>query len=395
MTQLLPLDHLKFSSSISLDSIHKRCAFNNRKNGIIRMSNAAQEVMREPQKWAPAMEAGKEDIPAPNDMTSVQYGIQYQNEHDIPGHRQKEPGHRPSSSTQTSSIKSSRSQTLPLGPPPLSFSPWDKKISIVVCTLGLLFFDLALPCLIYYTLEALTDLDIEINLGISCASLGLGELLELPLRGYRLFKYPSQYAPLGQDAKWGFDFLFWWYLIATVIGIVPYVISTSLDEPILWLFLFTPGFLAAFAVVTAAVSLYPFRLPMRVSSDAKGERCKSFTYYVIEDFVAVDAGQGRGYRAELKERWNASPVFRLMIWEVNLWWTVGGVIFIGALAGITWGCDFNTAYGLSFGVLFIWIGVWAAATWWWVRRKLQIEREWFGRRTVPIEGDGEKESDIV
>jgi hypothetical protein len=283
-------------------------------------------------------------------------------------------------------------------PPPLSFDPWSKKYSILVCTLGLLFFDLVLPCIIYYTLQAYTNLDIEINLGISCASLGLGEMMELPLRGYRLVKYRSSYAPLGQEAKWGFDFLLWWYLIATVIGIVPYVMSTSLDEPILWLFLFTPGFLTIFVVVTGAVSAVPFKLPFRVSSDEKGMRCKPFVYYVIEDFIAVDAGQMRGYREELRERWIASPGFRRLIWDVNMWWTVGGVVFTGALAGITWGLDFNVAYGLSFGILFLWIGIWAGLTWLWVRRELGRELVWFARTGARIEGgvmEKVKELDLV
>ncbi|KAN0106849.1 hypothetical protein V8E51_009725 [Hyaloscypha variabilis] len=353
----------------------------------------------------PASGLRDEEIPPPTHPSRPHIASPPNHTNDTPSSREKQHAHRPSSSTQnsrsttTSSFSLSAQKISPTcpssSPPPLSFSPWDKKPSIIVCTLGLLFFDLALPCLIYYTLYAYTSLNIEINLGISCASLGLGEMLELPLRGYRLFKYPEIYAPLGQQRKWGFDFLFWWYLVATVIGIVPYVMSTSLDEPILWLFLFTPGFLAVFASATAAVSLVPFRLPFRVSSDGKGERCKPFTYYVIEDFVAVDADQRRGYREELRERWNASPVFRRLLWEVNLWWTVGGGVYTGGLAGITWGCDFNTAYGLSFGVLFIWIGVWAAVTWWWVRRKLRIEREWFSSRTVPIEGNLEKEADIV
>ena len=314
---------------------------------------------------------------------------------------EQEQTSRPSSSTQNSRSSFDFAKFPSLGPqtrpPPLSFNPWDKKGSIIFCTSGLLFFDLVLPCLVYYTLDAYTNLEIEINLGISCASLGLGELLELPLRGYRLYKYPSIYAPLGQTSKWGFDFLFWWYLIATVIGIVPYVISTSLDNPILWLFLFTPGFLALFASATAAISLFPFRLPFRVSSDAKGEKCKPFTYYVIEDFVAVDADQQRQYRSELLARWTASPVFRRLIWEVNLWWTVGGCVFTGALAGITWGCEFGVAYGLSFGVLFIWIGVWAAVTWGWVRWRLGLERKWFRSRAreIPIEGIREKGEETV
>jgi hypothetical protein len=292
-------------------------------------------------------------------------------------------------------LKQDEAKNLGLRPPPLSFSPWTKKSAIIICTLGLLLFDLVLPCIMYYTLKSITSLNIEVNLGISCASLGLGETMELPLRGYRLVKGRSIYAPLGQEAKWGFDFLFWWYLIATVIGIVLYVISTSLDEPVLWLFLMTPGFLAGFAVLTAGVSAIPFRLPCRVSSDQKGERCKPFVYYVIEDFVAVDAGQMRGYREELQARWNASPIFRRLLWDLNMWWMVGGAVFTSALAGITWGLSFEIAYGLSFGVLFLWIGIWALGTWWWVRRELWREREWFARTTVGIETDMDKELDIV
>lgn len=269
-----------------------------------------------------------------------------------------------------------------LAPPPLTFSIRDKIPSIVVCTLAILFFDLVMPCILYYTLNTLTDINIESVLGISCACLGLGELLELPLRGYRLYRYPEQYAPLGQKGKWGLDFLFWWYLIATVIGFVPYVVSTCFDTPILWLFLMTPGLLVGFAIMTTAVSAVPFKLPFRVSSDEKGERCKPFVYYVIEDFIAVDAGQMRGYREELKARWNASPVFKRLIWDINMWWTVGGVVFIGALAAMTWGLDFSVAYGLSFGMLFVWIGLWAIGSWLWVKRGLRREQQWFIKADV-------------
>ncbi len=308
------------------------------------------------------------------------------NEHHIPALAVGEVGNLPRSGFANTSLDLSDSddgeKMRALRPPPLSFSPWDKKASILVCTFGVLLFDLVLPCIVYYTLESLTDLDIEIVLGISCASLGMGELMELPLRGYRLVKYRSEYAPLGQTAKWGFDFLFWWYLIATVIGIVPYVMATSLDEPILWLFLMTPALLVGFAIATTAISIFPFTLPFRVSSDPKGERCKPFVYYIIEDFVAVDAGQKRGYREELRARWVASPIFRQVIWDINLWWTIGGVIFIGALSDMTWGLDFDLAYGLSFGLLFVWIGIWALGSWLWVIRGLRKERQWYSRVSV-------------
>ncbi|CZR56319.1 uncharacterized protein PAC_06207 [Phialocephala subalpina] len=330
----------------------------------------------------PSISRNHEAIPDTS-TSSGQAGAKTRNDHEMPSPPIKAMGmgHSPRSSSTDTTLSSNGDdeKMRALGPPPLSFSPWDKKISIIICTLGLLFFDLVLPCILYYAISYNTDLNMEVVLGISCASLGLGELMELPLRGYRLVKHRSEYAPLGQTAKWGFDFLFWWYAVATVIGIVPYVISTSFDSPILWLFLMTPGFLVGFAIATTVVSMIPFSLPCRVSSDAKGQTCKPFVYYVIEDFVAVDAGQKRGYREELRARWNASPIFRRLIWDINLWWTIGGVVFIGALAGMTWGLDFDTAYGLSFGLLFVWIGLWALGSRLWVIRALPKEREWFAR----------------
>jgi hypothetical protein len=280
-------------------------------------------------------------------------------------------------------------------PPPLSFDPWTKKTSIVISILAILFFDLVLPCLVYYLLATLTILDEEDVLGIACASLGVGELVELPLRGWRLVRQREEYAPLGQRAKWGFDFFFWWYAAATVVGIVPYVMATDLEYAIEWLFLMSPGLIVGFAAATAAVSAVPFRLPMRVSSDAKGERCKPFVYYIIEDFVSVDAHQKRQYREELRVRYGASRIFREMIWQVNMWWIVGCILFIGGLSGITWGVSFPIAYGVSLALLFVWIVVWSLVTLWWVKRALQVERGLFLQSATSAQGAIYRENMMV
>ncbi|TVY37330.1 hypothetical protein LSUB1_G004742, partial [Lachnellula subtilissima] len=228
-------------------------------------------------------------------------------------------------------------------PPPLTFSPLQKKTSILICTLALLTSDLLLPLLLYYTLSRHTSISLAINLGVSCASLGLCEFLELPLRGYRLISHPEKYAPLGSpDSPSLFarlDFFFWWYALATIVGIVPYVLATSLDEPIPWLFLYTPGLLVGFAALTGVASVCTCACNVRILRcwcKVSGERCKPFVYYVLEDFVAVDAGQGRAWRAQLRARWKGSPMFRRVLWEVNVGWVVGGGVFCAALAGIVW-----------------------------------------------------------
>lgn len=161
------------------------------------------------------------------------------------------------------------------------------------------------------------------------------------------------------------------------MGVVPYIMATDLDYAIEWLFLMSPGLIVGFAVATTAVTAVPFKIPVRLSSDAKGARCRPFVYYVIEDFIAVDAHQKRPFREELRARYAASRIFRAMIWEINMWWTIGGVLFIGGLAGITWAVPFPIAYGVSLGLLFVWIILWSMATIWWVKRALEIERKWF------------------
>ncbi|OCK75858.1 hypothetical protein K432DRAFT_385893 [Lepidopterella palustris CBS 459.81] len=265
-------------------------------------------------------------------------------------------------------------------PPPLSFSPWTKTCSIINCTLALLFFDVLLPCLLYYVLQYVTNLNELDVLGIACLSLGLGELMELPVRGYRLVKHRQRYGPLGSEGKWEFDSLFWYYSAATIVAIIPYVLATDQDNPIYWLFLYTPGILTGFCALPLIITIIPFPLPFRISSDAKGVRCKPAVYYVVEDFIAVDAGQGRSFREEWRARYDASPIFRKLIWEMNLWWILGCGVFMGALAGVTWGVEFAIAYGVSLALIFIWIGVWALLSWGWVRWRLRLEREWFLER---------------
>lgn len=68
-----------------------------------------------------------------------------------------------------------------------------------------------------------------------------------------------------------------------------------------------------------------------------------------------------------------------MMWALNLWWTVGGILYIGALAAVTWGTDFDFGYGLVLGLPFLWIGLWIIGTCWYVQRELAKENEWFKR----------------
>ena len=43
---------------------------------------------------------------------------------------------------------------------------------------------------------------------------------------------------------------------------------------------------------------------------------------VIEDVIAVDTGAGRAYRRAINDRYEASPMFRRMLWQLNTFWAV-------------------------------------------------------------------------
>lgn len=43
---------------------------------------------------------------------------------------------------------------------------------------------------------------------------------------------------------------------------------------------------------------------------------------VIEDVIAVDTGVGRAYRRAINERYEASPMFRNMLHQLNLFWAI-------------------------------------------------------------------------
>lgn len=63
-----------------------------------------------------------------------------------------------------------------------------------------------------------------------------------------------------------------------------------------------------------------FRTPFRISSLPRGVAMRPGIYTIIEDIIAVDTGSGRLYREALDARYEASPLFRRMLYQLNLFW---------------------------------------------------------------------------
>lgn len=199
---------------------------------------------------------------------------------------------------------------------------------------------------------------------------GFGELYILLARVWRLYFRREQCAPLLSRAKWELDATSWVYAVAMLLALIPFVVGSALVMPTLYLYspAFIMGFLFVLMIVTTTI---PFKLPTGINSQPRGTVLRPFIYYAAEDFIAVDGLQDREFRIRYNERYESSKAFRRMFVYLTLWWEVGVCVYIGSLSAVIWTLEFHYAFGLSFGVLFTYIAVWAAGSYLYVMAEMK------------------------
>lgn len=262
-------------------------------------------------------------------------------------------------------------------------------LSIIVGPPIVLLLDLIVPCAIYYSWLHIArekwrkhgeigprPVYNEHVLGLSVAAFGIGELYILLVRVVRLIKDHDGCAPLLSKHKWELDATCWVYGTALLVALAPFLISTlAKDEVIPWLYIYSPGALMAFLGLVAIITLLPIRLPIRINDDPKGSRIKPILYYAAEDFISVDNFQGRKFRKRFRQRYEANPKIRTMILHLTLFWIGGICLYLGCIGAIIWSLEFEIAWGLSLGVMFMWILTWAGSTGLWVRTVVEREKD--------------------
>jgi len=266
-------------------------------------------------------------------------------------------------------------------------------------TLGLpmiVLFDIIVPCIIYYTWYdihrarwqqnckdwhsrnepcpiAKPQFDKDI-LGYAVICFGFGELYILLARVWRLVFRREQCAPLLSRNRWELDATSWVYAVAMIMALVPFVVGSTMVIP--ELYLYGPAFLMAFLGVLMIVTTFaPFRIPIGINSHARGSDLRPFIYYAAEDFIAVDGLQDREFRIRYNERYESSKSFRRMFVWLTLWWELGVLTYIGCLSAVIWTLEFHIAFGLSLGVLFSYIAVWAGTSYLYVHFEMDRQRK--------------------
>lgn len=119
------------------------------------------------------------------------------------------------------------------------------------------------------------------------------------------------------------------------------------------------------------------RVPLRISSFPPYERLPPLVYTFVEDIVAVDGGGLNTFRHAWRTRYEESVIIRKVVRHMSLLWGGSGVVFASALIVCAWKTDTDVAYGVCFGLPWLWAMVFAAGTVHYVQKMLEREeREW-------------------
>jgi len=283
--------------------------------------------------------------------------------------------------------------------------PW-QHIGITLGLPMIVLFDIVVPCIIYYswydshksTWEAecrdrfpgqqpcpieRPQFDRSI-LGSAIASFGVGELWILIARVWRLVFHQEDCAPLLSRSRWELDATSWVYLVAMVLALIPFVVGSTLVIPKLYLYgpSFIMGFLGILMIIT--IDLPFFKIPIGIDSQARGSTLRPFIYYAAEDFIAVDGLQDREFRVRYNERYESNKMFRQFFVDLTLWWLLGVLVYIGSVSAVIWTLPFHYAFGLSLGVLFSYIAIWAAVTYVWTIQEMKREHRAYEEGTIEV-----------
>jgi hypothetical protein len=201
--------------------------------------------------------------------------------------------------------------------------------------IALMVFDACVvPIVLYYALTFGGHVEGFIVFAVVTAIWGGPTYLEFAVRSLRLIKQHHFYKPLGVNKRWAFDITNW-ILVLTITVVTALLIVGAAPHDVFLRVLSMPGpaILYCLAGPVFVMSLYNFcgwNAPFRISSTHKGEKVLPGIYYIVEDIVAVNSGGGRPFREGLAARYKASPIFRKMIRDQSLFWSVPGLLVASA-----------------------------------------------------------------
>ncbi|KAH9885193.1 hypothetical protein F4778DRAFT_761460 [Xylariomycetidae sp. FL2044] len=278
--------------------------------------------------------------------------------------------------------------TLQPSPPPLKYTLRTRKWVIFWFWSITIFDSVVCPIVLYFGLwygcgPGNPDrewLSANTVFSIVTAAIGGASIFEYFLRAWRLWKKDSTCRVIGAtESRWLLDWFHWWYTIAWLIVMVELIVGSVQEDPFIRLLSIPlPTMLYVFGTLLLVMDVcryFQVAAPVRISSIPKGSQLRPGIYPLIEDVCAVDGSGGTEYRVALDRRYEASHVFRVMLRTLGIFWAVGAEGCAVMLTVLIYTLDnADIAYAIGWGVPFVWAGIWAAATFWFVGRELEKEK---------------------
>lgn len=133
-----------------------------------------------------------------------------------------------------------------------------------------------------------------------------------------------------------------------------------------------PCFILCFCIPFALTGIWDrrFRAPFRVSSLPAYQALPPLTYTIVEDVVGVDGGGRLAFRQAWRHRYEASRILRRILRITAIIWGVSGCVVAVALIVAAWTAPVDTAYGLGFGLSWLWAFILT-----YVHNQLTVERQ--------------------
>jgi hypothetical protein len=133
-------------------------------------------------------------------------------------------------------------------------------------------------------------------------------------------------------------------------------------------------FLATLTFLSLLINAIKVELPFRFGSVEKGNKVRPAIYYIVEDVVAVDGNGGLEYREAFTSRYENSPVFQRLVWNLSVVWMVGFYVFAAGFTILVFRLPVAAVYAVGWAGPFPLAGLMAVWTIFYVKAKLGEER---------------------
>ncbi|KAJ4305111.1 hypothetical protein N0V90_000641 [Kalmusia sp. IMI 367209] len=229
------------------------------------------------------------------------------------------------------------------------------------------------------------DLDRLLVITLPTAILGIFTAIATIDRVWKLIRFSPEYRPLNSP-RHALDVFQWGYFLVLII--ISALIFSALsredrdhdnhDFQIRLISL--PAAVLMYVVATLtllslALNRSGWKLPFRFGSLEAGNVLRPAVYYIVEDIVAVDGGGGIEYRKAFGARYDSSPIFRKMIFDLSVVWMLYFYVFAILFTVLVFTLPKAAVYAVGWAGPFPLAGLMAVWTTIYVQARFREERE--------------------